>query len=318
MVGKVTPNDMLSASRLPAVCGMSKYRSPNDELQASIDAINGKAPEDISNESMDWGNKLEPTILMESANRLGCVQLDIEHDKPYFHDKWPLSCSLDGTATGVMQEITTDPEKGVYVVGQQSIVLEGTGILEAKLTSMEPEDMPPLYRGPIQLQAQMSIFKAKWGALCTLYRGTELRIFLFAPHQETLELIERVSKEFQDKLDRYKNTGVCDFYEPISTKDATKTYPHGSIDEPVKLDDYGSELTKLLIENKQKISKLEEENQKIQTEIMSLMRSHVYAIAGNYQISWPERSYKAQPAKIVPAKEAYTIRQSTLTIKELR
>ena len=42
MVGKVTPNDMLSASRLPAVCGMSVYRSPNDELLASIAAINGE------------------------------------------------------------------------------------------------------------------------------------------------------------------------------------------------------------------------------------------------------------------------------------
>lgn len=318
MVGKVTPNDMLSASRLPAICGMSKYRSPNDELMSSIDAINGKAPKDESNEAMDWGNKLEPTILMEAANRLGCVQLDIEHDKPYFHDKWPLSCSLDGTATGVMQEITTDIDRGIYVVGQPSIILEGTGILEAKLTSMDPEDIPPLYRGPIQLQAQMSIFKAKWGALCTLYQGTELRIFLFAPHPETLELIERVSKEFQDKLDRYKNTGEIDFYAPISTKDATKTYPNGSINEPVKLDDYGAELTNLLMENKQKISKLEEENQKIQVEIMSIMRSHTVAIAGNYQISWPMRNYKAKPAIITPAKEAYTARQSTLTIKELR
>ncbi len=55
MVGKVTPNDMLSASRLPAVCGMSQYRSPNDELLASIAAINGDELPNISNESMDWG-----------------------------------------------------------------------------------------------------------------------------------------------------------------------------------------------------------------------------------------------------------------------
>ena len=317
MVGKVTPNDMLSASRLPAVCGMSKYQSPNDELKNSIDAINGIAPADISNESMDWGNKLEPTILTEAAYRLGCSQLDIEHDKPYFHEKWPLSCSLDGTATGPATEVFTDPEKGIYVVGKPSITLMGTGVLEAKLTAMEPEDTPPLFRGPIQLQAQMSIIKATWGALCTLYRGTELRIFLFEPHPETLELIEQKSKEFQDKLDRYRNTGVIDFYDAINPKDAAKTYS-GSIDEPVKLDDYGSELAKLILENKQKISKLEEENQLAQTELMNIMKNHTIAIAGEYQISWPQRSYKAQPAKIVPAKEAYTIRQSTLTIKGLK
>lgn len=317
MVGKVTPNDMLSASRLPAICGMSKYQSPNDELKNSIDAINGIAPPDISNESMEWGNKLEPTILTEAAYRLGCSQLDIEHDKPYFHEKWPLSCSLDGTATGPATEVFTDPEKGIYVVGKPSITLMGTGVLEAKLTSMEPEDTPPLYRGPIQLQAQMSIIKASWGALCTLYRGTELRIFLFEPHQETLELIEQKSKEFQDKLDRYKNTGVIDFYDAINPKDAAKTYS-GSIDEPVKLDDYCAELAKLIAQNKEKIKKMTEEIQTAETEIMNIMKAHTVAIAGDYQIKWPMRNYGETPAKIVPAKKAYSIRQSTLTIKGLK
>ena len=130
MVGKLTPNTMLSASRLPAVMGLSKYRSPNDELLMSIDAIQGKEPEPISNEAMDWGNKMEPTILMEAANRLGLTQLSIDHEEAYFHDDWPISCSLDGTATGSMTEITTDPERGIYVVGQDFIMLEGTGVLE--------------------------------------------------------------------------------------------------------------------------------------------------------------------------------------------
>jgi len=318
MVGKVTPNDMLSASRLPAVCGMSQYRSPNDELLASIAAINGEELENITNESMDWGNRLEPTILTEAAHRLGCHQLEINHEKPYFHEKWPISCSLDGTATGSMEEVFTDPERGIYVVGQSSIRLEGTGILEAKLTKMEPEDVLPLYRGPIQLQAQMAIMKATWGAIAVLYQGTELRIFLFAPHQETLDLIERTCKEFQDKLDRYKNTGYIDHYPPINPKDATRTWPTSSDSELVKLDDYGVELTKLILENKQKISRLEEETAKAQTEIMGMMRNSTYALAGDFQITWPQRNYKAQPSKIVPAKEAYTIRQSTLNIKALK
>ena len=318
MVGKVTPNDMLSASRIPAVCGMSKYRSPNDELLSSIDFLKGLNPPDIGNEAMAWGNRLEPTILMEAANRLGCSQLEIEHPTPYFHDKWPLCCSLDGTATGNMEEVFTDPEKGIYVVGSDSIVLSGTGIIEAKLTSMPAEDVLPLYRGPIQLQAQMAIYKATWGAIATLYQGTELRIFLFKQHPATLELIEKTCKEFQDKLDRWKETGEVDYYPPINPKDAARTFSAGSDDEPVKLDNYVEELTKLLLENKAKITKAEEENSKIQTEIMGIMRNHTHGIAGQYQISWPTRSYKAKPATITPAKEAYTIRQSTLTIKELK
>jgi hypothetical protein len=37
---------------------------------------------------------------------------------------------------------------------------------------------------------------------------------------------------------------------------------------------------------------------------------------GRFEIRWPMRSYKAQPEKVVPAKDAYSIRQSTLSIKE--
>ena len=318
MVGKVTPNDMLSASRLPAVCGMSQYRSPNDELLASIDAINGIAPPDISNESMDWGNKMEPTILLEAANRLDCKDLEIDYDKAFFHDKWPLSCSLDGTCYGKGQEIVSDPDKGIYVVSGGSIKLDGMGVLEAKLTSMPAEDVLPLYRGPIQLQAQMAIMKASWGAVATLYQGTQLRIFLFEKHLPTLRLIEETSKTFQTKLDRYKNTGEIDYYPPVNPKDAARTWSSGSDDEPVKLDTYAEELTKLLLENKQKIAKAEEENSKIQTELMGMLREHTYGLAGEYQISWPVRNYKAKPATITPAKEAYSIRQSTLTIKPVK
>jgi hypothetical protein len=34
-------------------------------------------------------------------------------------------------------------------------------------------------------------------------------------------------------------------------------------------------------------------------------------------IKWPMRKFKAQPERIVPAKEARTVRQKTLTIKEI-
>lgn len=318
MVGKLTPNTMLSASRLPAIMGMSKYRSANDELLMSIEAIKGNQPEDISNESMEWGNKLEPTILMEAAARLGCTQLDYNHEKAYYHDDWPISCSLDGTATGNGETFVSDPERGIFVVGDKPICLEGTGVLEAKLTSMDAEDMPPLWRGPIQLQAQMAIYKAKWGAIATLYKGTELRIFIFEIHEQTLQSIESISKDFQDRLDRFKNTGEIDYYPVQSPKDAARTYSDVTDEEPVKLDDYADELAKMIQENKAKMATLESVNEQAQTQLMEILKNHKVGITNRYQITWPQRSYKATVARIVPAKEAYTIRQSTLTIKELK
>tara|TARA_Y100001934_G_C12086567_1_gene647286 strand:+ start:184 stop:342 length:159 start_codon:yes stop_codon:yes gene_type:complete len=37
---------------------------------------------------------------------------------------------------------------------------------------------------------------------------------------------------------------------------------------------------------------------------------------GDYIVNWKMRKYKAQPKKIVPAKDAYEIRSKTLTIKK--
>ncbi len=39
MSGKLTPDYMMSASRLPALLGLSRYQTPNDELQYSINAV---------------------------------------------------------------------------------------------------------------------------------------------------------------------------------------------------------------------------------------------------------------------------------------
>jgi hypothetical protein len=39
--------------------------------------------------------------------------------------------------------------------------------------------------------------------------------------------------------------------------------------------------------------------------------------AGRVVIKWPMRHYKAQPERLVAAKEAYSVRQSSLTVKEV-
>lgn len=71
MVGKVTPNDQLSASEVPVLMGASRFMTVNELLKQKMDVISGIDPPFTSNESMDWGNKLETTILNESCARLG-------------------------------------------------------------------------------------------------------------------------------------------------------------------------------------------------------------------------------------------------------
>ena len=46
------------------------------------------------------------------------------------------------------------------------------------------------------------------------------------------------------------------------------------------------------------------------------MGNHTRARVKNYNLNWVSIHYKAQPEKIVPAKEAYSIRKKTLAIKK--
>ena len=316
MAGKKTPDTMLSCSRLPALMGLSKYSTPNDELEVSIAAIKGEQRDNKQNESMAWGDRLEAVILREAAERLQLLDLVTEHDQACFHESLPLCCSLDGTGDGHGQILTTDPDRGIYVIGQETIQLEGVGVIEAKLTAVQPEDAPALYRGPIQLQGQMDIVKAKWGAVCVLYRGTELRIFLFAPHQQTVDTIAQVTTAFQAKLDHFKTTGEIDYYPPANSEDADRMFPVAE-DTVVQLDTEAELLAAKIIDAKERASKAEKDRAEAETDLKTMLGNAGRGIAGKYEIKWPMRSFKAQPQKVVPAKAAYSIRQSTLSVKEV-
>jgi len=314
MVGKVTPDDIMSCSRLPALLGLSKFRTPNDELKYSINAINKEPNEFVDNEPILWGNLTEKLILGESCKRLGVDIDDLAHDKPYFHPDIPLATSLDGTATGNGTTIYTDIEKGIYVMGHDSIKLDGYGILEAKLTAQEVETEPAPYRGVIQLQGQMDIMKASWGALCVLYRGTTLRIFLYRVNQDHVNMIHNAVEDFQKRLDKYKTNQEIDWYPLENSFEASRVFDRAE-KSTIELPEIEIQAEKI-IELREQIMELENAIDRLQINIMEQMRDAEVCNAGRYKISWPMRQYKAQPAKTVPAKPAYIIRQSKLSIKD--
>jgi len=316
MSGKLTPDYMMSASRLPALLGLSRYQTPNDELQYSINASKGLPREDKQNEAMAWGDRIERLILQETAKRLELLELSTEFDSAFFHKTLPLACSLDGWAHGRGQKIRTDMDAGIIVVGQDEIMLDGYGVLEAKLTAVSPEEMPALYRGPVQLQAQMDIMQARWGAVCVLYQGTILRIFLFEPHKQTLETIKTAVLEFQNKIEKYKATGEIDYYPPANSKDADRMYPAADEAAVVNLPGRAEQLADQILAANAAIKEAEGKRSEAETELKAMLGQASKGTVGRFEIRWPMRSYKATPEKVVPAKEAYSIRQSTLSIKE--
>lgn len=46
------------------------------------------------------------------------------------------------------------------------------------------------------------------------------------------------------------------------------------------------------------------------------MGNHTHARLKNFNLNWGLINYKAQPEKIIPAKEAFSIRRKTIIIKE--
>jgi hypothetical protein len=264
---------------------------------------------------MHWGNLLEVPLLLEASARLGLSHLVLDHPKAYFHPDAPIACSLDGQGDGNGLVVTDNPDAGVYVVGAESITLDGVGVLEAKVTSVYPEDYPALSRGPLQLQAQMDITGAKWGAVCVLYQGTELRIFLFAPHEELQTKIRAKAREFETKLTHWTETGEVDWYDPATPAEYGTKWPGDANLDSVDLGEWGATLAERIVKAKEQIKVLEKTISDDEAELKEMLGNATKAHAEEFRISWPIRTYQAQPEKIVPAKPAHSIRQSTVTIK---
>lgn len=313
---KLTSDTMLSCSQLPAIMGHSKWASANDTLSFCMKAIQGEDPRTQAGEAADWGNALEETIINEMVKRLGLS----DHQMPdiAFQHPWlPLAASADSIGLAPLDGLVIkhDPSKGIYVVGADQIILTGNGVLESKLTKMSPEDELPLYRGPIQVQGVMMCTGLKWAAIGCLYSGVELRIYLFAPHHATMDAIEVAANDFESRLESFRQTGEPAWYPPADSKDADRVWPNAK-DQDVDLGDEFEGIASAIVGLKHQIKEMEEQIAEKEVKLKTMMQEFSSAKCGKWSIKWPMRHFKAQPEKVTPAKEAYSIRQSTLTIKE--
>tara|TARA_R110000824_G_scaffold31506_1_gene102471 strand:+ start:176 stop:1201 length:1026 start_codon:yes stop_codon:yes gene_type:complete len=317
MVGKLTPNDIATASTVAAIMGLNPWNTPNDQLKKAIDATEGRDEDWQGNEATGWGDRLEGVIIKTAADRLGLTHVKTEFNEAFFHKTAPLACSLDGEGRG-SGFVSTITSSNIYAANAPKIAINGPGIIESKLTSVQPEMVSPPYRGPIQLQAQMACTGHEWGVVATLYRGIELRLYVYARDPIIQEQIIDASVEFKQRvIDR-------DWYPPMSSEDANTAYSRvddgaASIDLSVA---HGAEdFLEQLVVAKQRKKDAEIMIDEAEREIKEIMGSHQHAhgTAGNrmYRVAWSERSYSEQSERIVPAKPARKVRSKTLTLKPL-
>ena len=315
MVGKRTPDDIATASVLPVIMGMSPHRTPNDQLAKALAVIEGKPDPDPfnGNEATGWGDELEPVILKVAAERLGLTDLQLDHDA-VFHDTLPFAVSLDGTADGGLgHNVDTDWSKGI-VCPNGPVWVDGPGVLESKLTSSKPEDAPPPHRGPLQLHGQLMATGYTWGAVCVLYGGVEMRIFLYQADAAVQSKIMNAVHDFERrKMD-------VDWYPVLTSSDGNTAYSR--VDDgaqPLELVDEQADWLGQLVNAKDAKRAAEADIDEAEAALKEYRGSHEQAtgVVGNttYTVRWPMRNFKAQPAKTTPAKPARVARQGTLTVK---
>ena len=317
MVGKKTPDDIVTASRIPALLGLSPYMTPNELLKEAIDAANGIPPSKLSQtEQMRLGDLLEGPILREAAYRLDLDDLVTDIDEAIHHPHLPLACSLDGRGRGGIV-FEHDPANGIYVPQGGVVDTGGVGMLEAKNTIAVPEDTPAPHRGPLQLQGQMMCNDAAWGAVCVLYRGSELRVFLYRQDQDVQNQIEDAVHEFE------RRKRDIDWYPAASSADANVAWDRVDDGAPAidlngvpDADHWASMLVAARENRRAAEADIDEAEMMLKEMLGNHEEGRVDADGVTYYVKWPMRNYKAQPAKTTEAKPARQVRSKTLTVKE--
>ena len=318
--GKLTPDDQLSGSQLAPLAGASPWETPNDILRKVTNGVMGKPREPLVSEAADWGTALEGLVATKAMEKLGLTDYQLDHPQAYQHPVLPLACSIDSTAEGSGQVVHHDPDNGIYVMNDSGqITLDGKGVVEIKTTAGEPVDSPPLYMGPIQLQAQMDILGCKWGAVAILFRGSRLRIFLFERHDPTVQMIDDLVLEFDEKVQHFKDTGEIEWYPAKDSKDAQRTWGQGDEDAPpIELTGATDKIIETMLDAKAQIKELESVIDDCEKSLKERLQEHTVGMTPRYRVTWPIRHYKATAERVVPAKPASTIRINTIQVKEIK
>lgn len=312
--GKLTPDDIATGSVIAALMNQNPFMTANDVLQRAFDAHNKIPPKKLTFEALHWGTQFEVPIIEEACRRLELDGLTTNFGRAFYHDEYPMAVSLDATVEGDGRELVTDPDKGIYCANADRIFLKGKGIIEAKLTSHESELELPPYRGRLQLQMAMDIMDCDWGAVTVLHKGIKLVTHVFKRDNQLINELRDAAVDFKKRVDKYKEADETDWYQFTSTRSAANIFDEAN-DSILAIPALEKDI-QTITEIRDNIKDLEQQLEATQASVMGSMGAAKILMAGKYKVTWPTMNYRAVPEKIVPAKEARTIRINKLRIKE--
>ena len=309
-IGKITRDDFCTHSLVPYLFDAGHFKTKQEVLNDCIRARHGESIRTPQTLRQRTGDVLEKPLIQECMKRLGIDKYNDKVTEKVVHPMLPLEGSLDGMAHPEKLTIKEDIENGIHTLDSTEVYLNGDVPIEVKCTSIYPDDVPPDWLGVLQLKAAMSTTQANAGILIILYQSTDLRIYVIPKDYEFEKQLEEKVIDFNRRIDEE------DYYTPQVTSDAYIKYPNAE-DETKILPEDTLEFIKQLEQTNDMIKNLGAMKEKLSAHIMDQMGNASVGRTGEYVINWKMRKYKAQPERVVPAKDAYEIRSKTLTIKKL-
>ena len=311
-VGKLTPDYEISCSLLePLITGQNPYQTRNQVLENCHKALKGEDIRIPTNNYMEVGNVLEKPIAELASKRIGLLDIQLVVEEAVRHNKVTLNGSIDCIGVADNLFITKDVDKGFYcpeLEDGEGIKLNGKGIVEIKVTNAPLSESLPPYRGVIQVKGLMAITEFSWSVVCVL-NGSDLRMYFYQRNEQwEKDVLEPTVIDFNNRI------AHCDWYDPFDTKEAGYITPQDNGES--------TELTKqdqVQIDNivawEAQIKNLKDNIEEAKKSIMMSMKDAKEGYSESHKVVWQTVNYKAQPEKVVPAKEAYTSRR--FSIKEL-
>ena len=311
-IGKLTPDFQLSCSLLePIITGQNPYQTRNQVLENCHKALKGEDIRIPTNNYMEVGNVLEKPVAELASKRIGLLDIQLVVEEAVRHSKVTLNGSIDCIGVADNLFITKDVEKGFYcpeLEDGEGIKLNGKGIVEIKVTNAPLSESLPPYRGVIQVKGLMAITEFMWSVVCVL-NGSDLRMYFYQRNKQwEKDVLEPKVIDFNNRI------ANCDWYDPFDTKEAGYITPQDNGES--------TELTKqdqVQIDNivawEAQIKNLKDNIEEAKKSIMMSMKDAKEGYSESHKVVWQTVNYKAQPEKVVPAKEAYTSRR--FSIKEL-
>ena len=148
----------------------------------------------------------------------------------------------------------------------------------------------------------------KWAAIGTLYRGTELRIYLMTPDPVMVKKLEQDVCDFAARVKLFETDKVTDWYPALNPNDGGLTYPVGEDDlPPIELKGLANDAALRLIDAKRAKSSIEKLIESTTAAIMDEMAIHTRALVQENgkviaELRWPTN--KARGEYVVPARPA--------------